>query len=165
MGYVESNLMDNETVSHKAKLHWIVYTSSLLWLITFIFCIIVFKDIASADLNTDEEASFIIILTILIIISGFSALTKFITAWIERYSTELAVTSRRVIAKTGLIKRNTIELNHSKVESFSVNQSILGRILNYGTIVINGTGGIKTPIQRVTNPLMFRKKAMEIIDV
>ena len=88
---------------------------------------------------------------------------SFIKAFTVWWGTELAVTSKRVIAKTGLIQRNTVELNHSKVESFSVHQSILGRILGYGDVVVNGTGGIGTPINRVSKPIQFRKEAMQVV--
>lgn len=79
-------------------------------------------------------------------------------------TTELVVTSKRVIAKVGLIRRATLELNHSKVESMNVSQSTLGRIIGYGTIVVNGTGGGATPVPGIDNPLEFRRKAMQTID-
>ena len=87
-----------------------------------------------------------------------------IQAFITKVSTELAITTKRVIAKVGFIRRSTIELNHSKVESITVDQSILGRILDFGTLVINGTGGGKTPIPTVDSPLEFRRNAMQAID-
>lgn len=85
-------------------------------------------------------------------------------AFVKRQSTELAVTSKRIIAKFGFIRRSTIELNHSKVESFHVEQGVLGRILGFGTLSINGTGGGITPIPGIGDPLGFRRKAMEAID-
>ncbi len=85
-------------------------------------------------------------------------------AFIQRMTTELAVTSKRVITKVGLIRRSTMELNHSKVESFHVDQSILGRIFGFGTLVVNGTGGGKTPVPNIDSPLEFRREAMQTID-
>jgi uncharacterized membrane protein YdbT with pleckstrin-like domain len=69
-----------------------------------------------------------------------------------------------IIAKVGLIRRSTIELNHQKVESMGIDQSIMGRIFNFGTLTINGTGGVRTPIPSISSPLEFRKKAMETIE-
>jgi uncharacterized membrane protein YdbT with pleckstrin-like domain len=69
-----------------------------------------------------------------------------------------------VIAKFGFIKRTTIELNHSKVESFHVEQGVFGRIFGFGTLHINGTGGGITPVPGIADPLGFRRKAMEAID-
>jgi len=91
-------------------------------------------------------------------------LALLLRAWIQQVTTELAVTSKRVVAKFGLIQRNTIELNHSKVESFNVHQGIAGRIFGFGTIVVHGTGGGKTPIPNIDSPLQFRSEAMQAID-
>lgn len=88
-------------------------------------------------------------------------LVLLVRAWLIRVSTELAITTKRVIAKTGFIRRNTVELNHAKVESFNVNQGIAGRIFGFGTVSINGTGGVRTPIRTIKDPLQFRRKAME----
>lgn len=94
----------------------------------------------------------------------FMGIFSLIRAFFVKISTELAITSKRVIAKVGLIRRNTVELNHSKVESFNVDQSILGRIFGYGTVIVNGTGGGKTPIPSIDAPLDFRRQAVETID-
>ena len=72
------------------------------------------------------------------------------------WSTELALTNQRVIAKVGLIRRNTVELRIDKVESLGIHQGILGRIFNYGSIVIKGTGGTNTPIPNIKAPMQFR---------
>jgi uncharacterized membrane protein YdbT with pleckstrin-like domain len=75
-------------------------------------------------------------------------LLSFIPAWVKRRTTELAVTNRRVIYKRGFVRRHTIEMNMDKVESVDVDQSFWGRIFNYGTIVVHGTGGSLEPLVR-----------------
>ena len=82
---------------------------------------------------------------------------EFLRALIARRTTELAITTDRVIAKFGLIKRKTAELNINRFESLSVDQSILGRMLNYGTIAVSGTGGGITPVPGIDDPLEFRR--------
>ncbi len=144
MGYVDKNLMSGEVVLYEAKISWVNYLPSIFLFIVGILLIRLYSTIGY----------------VIIIISVFNFFVAFITRW----TTELVVTSKRVIHKTGLISRKTIELNHSKVESYYVEQSVLGRIFDFGTIVIHGTGGGKNPIRDVDNPLMFRNKAMEIID-
>ena len=84
-------------------------------------------------------------------------LTLWIGPFIEYWTSEFAITNKRVIVKMGLIRRQTLELNLQRVESVSVSQSILGRILGYGTITIIGTGGTKEPFHRIAHPLEFRK--------
>jgi uncharacterized membrane protein YdbT with pleckstrin-like domain len=82
-------------------------------------------------------------------------------AWIAVRSTEVAITNRRVIAKTGFIKRSTVEINLEKVEALRVEQTFLGRMLNYGTIFISGAGTSVAPIHDIADPLVFRRKFME----
>jgi len=81
----------------------------------------------------------------------------FISAAIRYYTTELAVTNKRVIAKTGLISRQTIELNLSKIESIRVDQSILGRMFNFGSIIVAGAGNPQAPVIGISQPMEFRK--------
>lgn len=84
-----------------------------------------------------------------------------IAAWIAVRSTEIAITNRRVIAKFGFIKRDTVEINLEKVEALRVEQGFLGRMLNYGTIFISGAGTSVAPIRNIADPLVFRRKFME----
>jgi uncharacterized membrane protein YdbT with pleckstrin-like domain len=80
-----------------------------------------------------------------------------VSAAIRYYTTELAITDRRVIAKFGLIRRSTIEINLSKVETIQVDQSILARIFNFGNVLVAGAGSPQTPIPGISNPLRFRR--------
>jgi uncharacterized membrane protein YdbT with pleckstrin-like domain len=143
--YVDDNLMPNETIIKRGKMHWFVFVpGGFLFLIGLIFVVATKSPLGS--------------------ISILISLVMLVKAFIERISTELAVTSKRVIAKFGFIRRSTIELNHKNVESFSVDQSIPGRILNFGTVCINGTGGASAPIPRIADPLEFRKVALTTIE-
>ncbi len=115
MGYVESNLMAGEEVTHRTRLHWTIF------------------------------------------VSPRAILTLFIAPLVARATSEVAVTNRRVIIKVGLVSRRTVELNLEKVESIGVEQTVLGRILGYGTIVVVGTGGTKEPFRRIADPMGFRR--------
>lgn len=77
-------------------------------------------------------------------------------------TTELAITNKKIIAKFGFIKRDTIELLLSKAESVQVNQSILGRMFNYGSVVVSGAGNPQAPVPGIASPIEFRKRFMEI---
>jgi uncharacterized membrane protein YdbT with pleckstrin-like domain len=87
-----------------------------------------------------------------------------LAAGIRYMTTELAFTNKRVIAKFGFISRQTIELNLTKVESLQVNQGILGRLFNFGTLVISGAGNPQAPIPGISNPMTFRRSFMEYQD-
>lgn len=83
-------------------------------------------------------------------------------AAITYYSTELGITNKRVIAKFGFIRRQTIEMNIAKVESIQVDQGVFGRICNFGTVLIAGAGDPKAPIPGISNPLEYRKHYFEV---
>lgn len=97
-------------------------------------------------------------LLLLVVVIGLFFL---IAAFIKVKSTEVAITNRRVIAKFGFIRRSTVEINLEKVEALRVEQTFLGRMLNYGTIFISGAGTSVAPIQDIADPLVFRRKFME----
>lgn len=150
MGYVSNNLTSGERVLHLAKVHWFIFAPGTALMVVSIW---LFTAIGA------EEAGPVLGFITLIV-----AVVSLVKAFLFKVSTELAVTTKRVIAKSGFISRKTIELNHSKVESFNVDQSIAGRIFGFGTVIVCGTGGGKTPIANIDNPLEFRRQAMSIAD-
>ena len=85
-----------------------------------------------------------------------------ISAYLKYVSTELAITNKKIIAKFGFIKRDTIELLLPKVESIQVNQSLFGRMLNYGAIVVSGAGNPQAPVPGISSPIQFRRTFMDI---
>jgi len=100
---------------------------------------------------------FLGILTLIAVIG----LVFLVWAWIRVRSTELAITNRRIIAKFGFVQRHTVEINLDKVESLKVEQNVSGRILNFGTIFISGSGSSVAPIPNIADPLVFRRRFME----
>ena len=88
-----------------------------------------------------------------------------VRAWILYRSTEFAVTDKRIIAKTGLISRSTAEMFLDKVESLQVEQTVMGRVLGYGTVTIRGTGATLEPIKNISAPLELRKQFMQAADL
>ncbi len=150
MGYVTNNLMRDEQVIYEGKIHWFIFVPGAV----FFFVAIWVFNAMSGTVGGAIVASIAMLLS----------LSSLANAFIFKISTELAVTTKRVIAKTGFISRKTIELNHSKVESFNVDQSVFGRIFGFGTIVVCGTGGNRTPIPNIDNPLEFRRQAMNVVD-
>lgn len=87
-----------------------------------------------------------------------------IMAYVRYKTTELAITTKRVIVKFGLIRRRTIEININKVESIQVDQEILGRIFNFGTLVISGAGNPQAPVAGISSPMDFRRAFIEAQD-
>jgi uncharacterized membrane protein YdbT with pleckstrin-like domain len=98
---------------------------------------------------------------LLLPVYGVGILTL-IGAFINR-SCEFAVTSRRVIIKTGFISRSVFEINLDKIESIIVDQGFFGRIFNFGTINVSGVGGTSPAFSRVSDPIRFRHMVSEAI--
>lgn len=88
--------------------------------------------------------------------------TLFIAPLIDRWTSEFAITSKRIIIKVGLISRHTVEMNLSKVESVNVDQGIVGRILGYGTITVIGTGGTHESFRHIAKPVEFRRQFQQV---
>ena len=98
----------------------------------------------------------------IVFISLRAILTLFIAPLIDRLTSEFAITNKRIIIKVGLISRRTLEMNLGKVESVNVDQSILGRILDYGNIMVVGTGGTKELFSDIAAPLEFRRQFQQL---
>ena len=139
MGFVERNLLPNEQVTYRARLHWIIY---------LVPAIVVMAAIAIALVGEGIAA----------IITGGIGLLLILPPWIKSSSSEFAITNKRVVIKVGLIRRHSLELLLQKVEGIGVDQGIIGRILGYGTITVSGVGGTKEAFQRISNPLEFRRQ-------
>jgi uncharacterized membrane protein YdbT with pleckstrin-like domain len=150
MKYVDRVLQPEETVLHRAHLHWLIFLNAIGFVVLAIGFLI-----AERVYGNREP----IVATILVVIACFFffiAAEVGFKAWIRQVTTEFAVTDRRVIYKTGLISRHTMEMNRSKVESVDVRQSFFGRLFGYGTIVLRGTGATHEPIYHIADPLTFR---------
>jgi uncharacterized membrane protein YdbT with pleckstrin-like domain len=149
MPYVRRVLQPGETVVYDTKLHWVIYIRAILLLVV---CVILF----AVAVFTSDNQNLSLALEIAAAIFALLALSSALRVFVRRATTELAVTDHRVIYKTGLLARHTIEMNRDKVESVDVDQTLLGRILGYGTIIVRGTGGSLEPIRTIGDPLTFR---------
>lgn len=103
-----------------------------------------------------------IILGVLLLPAWGIGILFILSAFVTYKTTELAVTNRRIIAKTGFISRRTIEMNLDKVESVQVVQGILGRIFDFGSIVVSGAGNPQAPIPGISQPVKFRSEVFEV---
>ena len=148
MKYVEQVLQPGETVIYATSLHWLVYMRAILLALLAVACLVAANDLPDPSVR--------LVLAIAAVVIGLLAILSALSALIRRATTELAVTDRRVIYKTGIFQRHSMEMNRSKVETVGVNQSILGRILGYGTVIVRGTGGSFEPIPFIGEPLSFR---------
>jgi uncharacterized membrane protein YdbT with pleckstrin-like domain len=140
MSYVETILDPDERITYRAFLHWIIFVRGGVML--FIGFLMLSAQGAAATIG--------LILFLL-------GILDVLRAAIDRWTTEIAVTDQRIIWKSGWIRRDTIEINMRKVESVDVQQSVLGRLLDFGTVIVRGTGGSPNPLACVSEPLPLRR--------
>ena len=152
MSYVQHVLQPGETLLHKSKLHWLIYLPVLPFLAIFALGAALYLGTQS----TGADAAPGVLPLGLMAVGAAGALVSGFRAWLRRVTTELAVTDRRVIFKRGLVRRHTVEMNMDKVESVDVDQSVLGRIFNYGDVTVRGTGASIEPLRLIDDPLAFR---------
>jgi uncharacterized membrane protein YdbT with pleckstrin-like domain len=131
MSYVNSVLQPGERVVVMGRLHWIIYWHAIVLLVLGLVLV------GWLSAKTDHA----MLTQIVAITFAVLVVVAFAVAWFRRWTTEIAVTDKRLIYKTGFITRHTVEMNMDKVASVDVNQSILGRILDYGTVQVIGAGG------------------------
>ncbi len=147
MSYVDKILQPGEVVLGQTRIHWFIYLQPLLTIL------LGFAILAASIAVPLQYELYTEIGGALLIVIGLWGL---FLAWIRRLSTELAVTNRRVIHKTGFFGRSTQEINRDKVESVDVQQSFAGRIFGYGTVSVRGIGSTWEPFANIADPLTFR---------
>jgi uncharacterized membrane protein YdbT with pleckstrin-like domain len=147
LGYLEKNLLPGETIEYRAHLHPIIFLQAALFaLIGLAFVVF---GLLNAGLSYFWMLGALFLFYAAIVGSGRA---------IHYVTSEFAITNKRVVIKIGFINRKTLEMVLTKVETIRVDQSILGRVLNFGTIVVTGTGGTNEPFASIANPLEFRRQ-------
>jgi uncharacterized membrane protein YdbT with pleckstrin-like domain len=145
MGYAEKVLQPGETIVYRARLHWILYLGGILGVVAAVILAVAAVALPGEALRLG--------LIVAALIALFLGLFQMLRAWFVVANTEIIVTSRRLIYKTGFIARDTVEMNLDKVESVLVEQGLIGRMLGYGRVIVRGVGSGLEPIDRVAAPL------------
>ena len=147
--YIDDILQPGEKVLYSTNAHWMFYLPAIAaWIVVLILLVV--SGLASI------VPSLMLVCWASAAVVACAALFWTFKAWFHRWTTETDVTNMRVVHKTGFIKRRTFEMALDKIESVDVNQSILGRLLNYGDVTINGVGEGKETIRTIASPLAFR---------
>jgi uncharacterized membrane protein YdbT with pleckstrin-like domain len=146
--YIDDILQPGEKVLYSTNAHWVFYLPAIgAWIVAIVLFIL--SRIVSAD-------ALVLLSLVSAAVVAIVALYWTVRAWFHRWTTETDVTNLRVVHKTGFIKRRTFEMALDKVESVDVNQSIMGRLLNYGNVTIMGVGEGRETITTIASPLEFR---------
>jgi uncharacterized membrane protein YdbT with pleckstrin-like domain len=146
--YIDEILQPGEKVLYSTNAHWMFYLPAIAaWILALVLLVLSRATVTEGIILLCLSASAIVAIV---------ALYWTVKAWFHRWTTETDVTNLRVVHKTGFIKRRTFEMSLDKVESVDVNQSILGRLLDYGDVTILGVGEGKQTISTIASPLAFR---------
>lgn len=139
MSYIDKILLSDEKLIYRSHPHWIIFFRPVISLLLAI-CAFYGGLFLIADL------------------AGLITFLGYLSALMVYYTSEFAITNQRVISKSGFIRRYSFENALNRIEGVEVEQSILGRLLDYGTIRIRGVGGSAELFPTVPNPLLFRHK-------
>jgi uncharacterized membrane protein YdbT with pleckstrin-like domain len=146
--YIDEILQPGEKVLYSTNAHWMFYLPAIgLWIVALVLVTLS---------RTVTVEGLVLLCLAAAAVAALAALYFTVTAWFHRFTTETDVTNMRVVHKTGFITRKTFEMSLDKVESVDVEQSIMGRILNYGDVTILGVGEGKQKIATIAAPLAFR---------
>lgn len=147
MNYIERNLLDDEYLVHVSRLHAIVLLVPAMTVSVLAGSISIVADIPAAFYSIGA----------LLIIAAYRLLDRLILF----LSSEFGVTSKRVLGKTGFIRLKSLDIVLAKVEAIRINQSILGRICNFGDVEVTGTGGTEEVLRFIPDPVFFSKCIQE----
>ena len=150
MSYVRRVLVPGEKLRYRTKIHWTVFAPGLLFLVPGIVIVLI-------TLKSDADGSFWMLVAAALLLT---AAIMLLGEWFHRRTTEIAVTSKRIIYKRGFVRRHAIEMNLDKVESVDIDQSMLGRLLGYGDIAIRGVGVGLEPLRHIDHPIAFRNQVI-----
>lgn len=162
MSYIQDNLLPDEKILIKSKITPAVFLSPFLVFIFSLFLLGISLNLAS---KYDEyEATLGAILFCLTGIIFISSLLGAIIAGIRMLTTEFAVTNKRVIARSGFIRKTSLDLLLTKIESVEVKQNMIGRLLKFGTITLTGTGGTHQSFRGILDPISTKQKINQIVE-
>jgi uncharacterized membrane protein YdbT with pleckstrin-like domain len=164
MSYIQKTLLPDERIMYWSQLHWVIYLKGLTitifgglvgfnseWLLATLvgpqMAHSYFKGLAACALG--------------IVVIGVFFLLR---AYVRQTTTELAVTNRRIIAKYGFISRTTFEIMISRITGANFDQTVVGRIMGFGTILVHGAGGEVSPIDLVADPERFHTALMGVME-
>jgi len=162
MSYVQKHLIEGESIVYETRLHWIVLIAPILLGVLFGLTgagMFVLSARSSGGKSVASQS-----LTALGIAFLAVAVIFVIRGVMVRNATEMTVTNKRVFIKVGLAARRTVELLLSRVESIGVEESVMGRMFGYGTVIIHGTGGTPEVFNLVAHPLEFRTQVQQQIE-
>ena len=164
VSYIDKHLIDGETVVYTTRLHWIVLIGPVLLGAMFgasgAALLLYYSNGAGAGAGTGMATPMMALGAALLFVAAIFILRGVL----KRNATEMSVTNKRIVVKVGLAARRTVEMLLSRVESIGVEESVTGRMLGYGTVIVRGTGGTPESFYTIAHPLDFRTQVQQQIE-
>jgi uncharacterized membrane protein YdbT with pleckstrin-like domain len=165
MSYLQKQLLPDERIVHIATLHWIIYAPGMFLALMGSVCSFFGYDLAHFIMGDAKMADvFGKIITGGALVATLAGFGLLLGATLRQSATELAITNRRLIAKYGLISRSTFEIMANRVTGVNFDQTIMGRMLGYGTVLVHGAGGDISPFDVLANPQQFQSALMDVVE-
>jgi uncharacterized membrane protein YdbT with pleckstrin-like domain len=168
MGYVDRNLVPGETLLYLTRHHWLVllgpFVGGMVLLtpgLALLIESISVRDTEGLTIGSSTVSPKVMAIAGVVLL--FASIIIFSYGIARRNATEMAVTNRRVLIKTGMTSRRTVDMMLSRVESIGVEETTFGRLLGYGSVVVRGTGGTPEPFEMISHPQEFRRAVQEQI--
>ena len=163
MGYLEGLLGRKEKIVFKARQHWLVVVPRLvLWIAVSLLIVLIASGLALT------VAGVALVLILAVVFPLWRIMVILLNWWNEQY----VITNRRVIQLEGIINKHSIDSSLEKVNDVVLEQSALGRLLNYGDVKILTASEIGVNLfRRMDRPVRFKtemlnqKEALSELDV
>ncbi len=168
--YIQQSLTQDEELVHAGEFHWMYTVSAysnivfgvIFGILILVFAIkmepVMFGNPVFQELSTLQKIQTlhpgIKILTFFVILMG---ILKFVQMMIVKATTEIAITNKRLVYKRGLVARYVGEMSIDRIEGVNVLQGILGRIFNYGRVMVRGMGVGEVVLPPIAEPVKFRQ--------
>ena len=163
MSYAQKHLIDGEQVQYETRLHWIVMLGHVVIAMVLVAVAVALVIAARSNWQSAEAMPPPNVLYIGALVCLVVGVIFFSIGLVRRGATEMAVTNKRVIIKTGLANRRTLELLLPRIESVLVEEPAMGRVLGYGSVTVRGTGGTPEAFHQIAHPLEFREQVQRQI--
>ena len=165
MSYVQKILLPKERLIYLGRLHWVVFLPGLAFVVVSSIMTqalpLIIKTLLGPEILS-MIALVVPVLSALVFVVGVFLLAY---ATVRQSTTELAITDRRIIAKYGFISRSTYEIMNNRITGANFDQSIAGRLLGYGTVVVHGAGGDISPFDVIADPQSFNRALVHMMSL
>jgi uncharacterized membrane protein YdbT with pleckstrin-like domain len=160
--YIDQSLLPGEEVIYRTHPHWIIFIPTFGWILAMFLALLVLPLFAFGQLAIGGSHPFYLLLAF---VGLLGATINGVIAYIQYRTSEYGITNKRVIVKVGFIQRATLEILLPRIESIQVIQTVPGRLLDYGTIIIAGTGGSRDAFRNMPAPIRFHLIAQEQAEI